>query len=291
MEKTSRIYHPARTREIVERYGFNLKKSLGQNFLIDGNILAKIVEAAELGPGIPVLEVGPGIGSLTEAMLLTGSSVTSIEIDRRLCPILEEAFGGDAAFTLVSGDACDEEVFECAAQNGPAERFVSNLPYVVTTPVLERLFRTAAPIERAVIMVQSEVARRMTAKPGSREYSALSVFVSAFSKATTLFDVRPGSFFPNPGVVSSVVLLTDFSVPEDADAFMRTVHDAFSLRRKTLKNTLSHAWGIEKSEADALLRSAGIDPARRAETLDMRAFCSLHQVKQDYVHHQKGENE
>ncbi|MDO5716835.1 MAG: 16S rRNA (adenine(1518)-N(6)/adenine(1519)-N(6))-dimethyltransferase RsmA [Tissierellia bacterium] len=275
----NRIYHPSRTREILEQWNLMLKKSLGQNFLIDGNILENIAMEGEVGPGDVILEVGPGIGSLTEELLLRGAYVRSIELDQRLYPVLEENLSSFERFQLIRGDATEKEIFEMGAlgDGHMAQKFIANLPYVVTAPLLERIFMSEAPFQRAVIMVQREVAKRMIAKPGDAEYSSLSVFVSYCSKAREAFTVKAGSFFPRPKVESTVVVLDTIQKPTHVGEFMKVVHGAFGMRRKTVLNALSMGLDMAKDNVQSILEEAEISPSARAEELGLEDFQRLYE--------------
>lgn len=272
-----RIYNATRTKKIMVEYDLTMKKSLGQNFLVDGNIVKKIVDAAGLQNDDKVLEVGPGIGSLTEEALLRGNSVTSIEIDSRFYPILRENFERFNNFKLVEGDALNDEVWKEANGKPEPNVFMGNLPYVITTPLLEKIFTSDNKFKTAVVMVQKEVADRMTAGPGSKTYGALSVFVSFFSNAKTLFTVSEGSFIPRPKVKSAVVKL-ELKTPEtDGKKFMKFVHTLFNMRRKTLLNAASKGMNLDKEETLKIITNAGISPDVRAETLGLESFLRLYE--------------
>lgn len=272
-----RIYNATRTKKIMVEYDLTMKKSLGQNFLVDGNIVKKIVDGAGLQKDDIVLEVGPGIGSLTEEVLLRGNSATSIEIDSRFYPILRENFQRFNNFKLVEGDALNDLVWKAANEKPTPNVFVGNLPYVITTPLLEKIFTSDNKFKTAVVMVQKEVADRMTAGPGSKTYGALSVFVSFFSNAKTLFTVSEGSFIPRPKVKSAVVKL-ELKTPEtDGKKFMKFVHTLFNMRRKTLLNAASKGMNLDKEETLKIITNAGISPDVRAETLGLESFLRLYE--------------
>lgn len=262
----------------MEMHDITMKKSLGQNFLVDGNILRKIVDSADLKENDVVLEVGPGIGSLSEEILLRGNKLTSIEIDDRFIDILHENFEDMNNFKLVHGDALDDEIWKSANENPTPNVFIGNLPYVITTPILEKIFKNENKFDKIVVMVQKEVAERMTAKPGSKTYGSLSVFVSFFSNAKILFDVSEGSFIPRPKVKSSVVLLETIEREGRPDKFMDFVHTAFGMRRKTLLNSLSMGLDMEKSEVQDKIEKAGIDTNVRAENLNLNEFLNLYSI-------------
>ena len=181
-------------------------------------------------------------------------------------------------FKLVHGDALDDEIWKSANENPTPNVFIGNLPYVITTPILEKIFKNENKFDKIVVMVQKEVAERMTAKPGSKTYGSLSVFVSFFSNAKILFDVSEGSFIPRPKVKSSVVLLETIEREGRPDKFMDFVHTAFGMRRKTLLNSLSMGLDMEKSEVQEKIEKAGIDTNIRAENLNLNEFLNLYSI-------------
>lgn len=275
MEKT-RIYNVKKTKEIMEEHDILMKKSLGQNFLIDGNIVRKIVDSAELKNSDVVLEVGPGIGSLTEEILLRGNLLTSIEIDSRFADILRENLSEFENWKLVEGDALDDENWKIANEKPTPNVFIGNLPYVITTPILEKIFKSENTFKSIVVMVQKEVADRMTAKPGTKEYGSLSVFVNFFGEAKELFTVKEGSFIPRPKVKSAVVKIDTLKREEDATGFMDFVHKAFNMRRKTLLNSLSNGYDLDKEDIKQRILNANLDPGIRAEKLNLEEFLNLY---------------
>ena len=277
---------PRRTREIIARYGFTFRKSLGQNFLVDANVLRRIVEAAELGSAKGALEIGPGIGALTERLALAAGKVVAIELDRRLIPILEDLLEPHRNVEIVHGDALKLDLKRLIA-----ERFagldkvsvVANLPYYVTTPILMKLLEDRLPLESIVVMVQKEVAGRMTAPPGGKDYGSLSVAVRYFADPEIVCHVPRNVFVPPPNVDSAVVRLRLRGRPpvdvRDEALFFRVVHAAFAQRRKTLANNLTALLGKERrGEAAELPASCGIDPGRRGETLSLEEFAALANV-------------
>jgi len=274
---------PKRTREIIARYGFALRKSLGQNFLVDANVLLKIVEAAELDPTKGALEIGPGIGALTEQLARAAGRVAAIELDRRLIPILEELLAPYGNVEIVHGDALKLDLKRLIAERfaGLARvSVVANLPYYVTTPILMKLLEDRLPLEHIVVMVQKEVAERMTAPPGGKDYGSLSVAVRYFAEPEIICTVPRGVFVPPPNVDSAVVRLRLRDRPpvdvRDEAMFFRVVHAAFAQRRKTLANNLTALLGKERrQEAAALPAACGIDPGRRGETLSLEEFAAL----------------
>jgi 16S rRNA (adenine1518-N6/adenine1519-N6)-dimethyltransferase len=250
-------------------------RSLGQHFLVDKGIARRIVAAAEVRAGDRVLEVGPGRGILTEALLEAGALVTAVELDKGLLARLQETLGDREGVTLHGGDALK---FDPAVLGGPY-LVVANLPYQVTTPLLFHFMESAPPPDRLVVMVQREVADRILAMPGTKAYGVLTLGVAARAKAEMCFSLPPGAFRPPPKVRSAVVRIEPFQdppvAPGDLDGFMAVVRAALGQRRKTLKNALS-ALGVPPERVIAALAATGIDPRTRGETLDLAAFGRLH---------------
>jgi 16S rRNA (adenine1518-N6/adenine1519-N6)-dimethyltransferase len=264
----------AAVRAFRER-GLVPKKSFGQNFLVDPNVSRRVAELACEPPGGTVVEIGAGLGALTEALLPRASRVIAIERDRDLCPILRDAFAdaiAKGALEIVEADAKKADLSELFA-SGPAPRVLAgNLPYQLTGPLLERTCELASAIDRAVFMVQAEVADRLLAPPASDAYGALTVFVSAAFDVARAMNVGRGAFHPRPGVDSAVVVLSPLRPPRatEDDRFRETVRAAFAQRRKTLRNAWS-ALGAP-AEIEARARAAGIDLGRRGETLSVEDF-------------------
>ncbi len=280
---TADIAAPRRTKEIIAKYGFSFKKSLGQNFLIDQNILNKIVSAAELDHTKGVLEIGPGIGALTQRLAEAAGTVTAVEIDNRLIPILNDLFAPYEHVSVVHGDVLKLNLKELFAQQFAGTDKVSvvaNLPYYVTTPILMKLLEEKAPLEHIVVMIQKEVADRMAAKPGGKEYGSLSVAVQYYCQPELVCIVPHTVFIPQPNVDSAVIKLTLRDKPAvegvNEEQYFKIVQACFAQRRKTLANNLTAYVGKErKEELLALLDQIGIDPKRRGETLTLEEFAQI----------------
>lgn len=274
---------PKRTKEIIARHGFSFKKSLGQNFLIDGNVLSAIVAAAELDKTKGALEIGPGIGALTQRLAAEAGKVTAVELDQRLIPILQEVLEGEEHVRVVHGDVLKldlKELFEQRFSDVSGVSVVANLPYYVTTPILMKLLEERLPLEHIVVMIQKEVAQRMAAKPGGKEYGSLSVAVQYYCETSIVCQVPHTVFIPQPNVDSAVIKLSLRSKPavdvSDERLFFRIVQASFAQRRKTLANNLTVVVGKERREAlNELLHSLGIEPSRRGETLSLEEFGHL----------------
>jgi 16S rRNA (adenine1518-N6/adenine1519-N6)-dimethyltransferase len=265
------------------------KKSLGQNFLADEGVAARIVGALAPRADETVVEIGPGRGALTRLLVGRAGRVVAVEFDRDLIPLLEDRFGGREGFTLVEADALAVDFCALVAPADSA-RVVANLPYNISTAILQRLVAQRACLPEMVLMLQREVVGRMTAPPGSHERGYLSVLVEAHCEADPLFDVPPAAFRPVPKVWSTVVRLRarrslpfgtagdDASRTADEETFWRLVGAGFAQRRKTILNNLRAApaaLGVAPERAPGLLASAGIDPRRRAETLTLAEWARL----------------
>lgn len=270
------IASPQVTAHILHRFKLRADKKLGQNFLIDPEIVRSIVSAAELTPEDHVLEVGPGIGTLTQGLAESGASVTAVELDKRLLPVLDVTLEGYSNVRIVSGDILKVDIMkEVGAENF---KVCANLPYYITTPIIFALLEKRLPMERLVVMVQKEVAERMTAKPGGRDYGALSVAIQYYTEPEIAFIVPPSSFIPAPAVDSAVIVCRRRQEPPvkvaDEALFFRVVKAAFSMRRKMLSNSLK-SMGITSGQCAAWLAAAGVDGKRRAETLSLEDFAVL----------------
>ncbi|WP_445613322.1 16S rRNA (adenine(1518)-N(6)/adenine(1519)-N(6))-dimethyltransferase RsmA [Geobacillus sp. YF-1] len=279
------IATPGRTKAILERYGVSLKKSLGQNFLIDANILRKIVDAAGVSSDTGAIEIGPGIGALTEQLARRAKKVIAFEIDGRLLPILADTLSPYQNVRIIHQDVLKADLHAVIAEQlaDVSDRMVvANLPYYVTTPILMKLLSERLPIRGMVLMMQKEVADRLAAKPGTKDYGSLTIAVQYYTEAEVVMTVPRTVFMPQPNVDSAVIRLTKRSAPpvdvSDEETFFQVVRASFAQRRKTLFNNLVNnlPGGKEKKGLiEQALVAAGIDPRRRGETLDMAEFASL----------------
>lgn len=270
------IASPQVTNHILHRFKLRADKKLGQNFLIDETVVRRIVEAAELTSEDTVLEVGPGIGTLTQGLAESGASVVAVELDKRLLPVLDVTLEGYNNVRIVNGDILQVDIMEQVQK--PDFKCCANLPYYITTPIIFAILEKRLPMERLVVMVQKEVAERMAAKPGSKDYGALSVAIQYFTEPEIAFIVPPSSFIPAPSVDSAVIVCKRRSTPPvevcDENLFFRVVKAAFSLRRKMLSNSLKNM-GIKGEQVNKWLELAGVDGKRRAETLSLEDFAAL----------------
>ena len=270
------IASPEVVHYICKRFDIKMSKKLGQNFLIKRGIVDEIVHAAELTPGEPVLEVGPGIGTLTQGLAQSGADVTAIELDRRLLEVLDTTLASYDNVRIIHGDVLKLDV--PSIMNHKPFKVVANLPYYITTPIIMSLLESRLPIERLVVMVQKEVALRMVAKPGTKDYGALSVAVQYYTEPDIVLDVPPKSFLPAPAVTSSVIRCVLRDKPPvdviDEKLFFRVVKAGFAQRRKTFANTMKTT-GLSKDRIEELLAKANIDCQRRGETFTLQEFADV----------------
>jgi 16S rRNA (adenine1518-N6/adenine1519-N6)-dimethyltransferase len=269
------------TRELIERHGFHIKKQYGQNFLTDTNILRNIVTKANVNKQTTVVEIGPGLGALTEQLLEQAAHVLAYEIDEALIPILQEAFEHDP-FTLIHGDILSQDVDrDLAALPVSTERVivVANLPYYITTPIILKLLEESKQIQEYYVMMQLEVARRFTSEPRTKDYNSLSVFLQFKTDSDIIMKVPKQVFHPAPNVDSAVVrmrLKSHFErFPDNEEHFYRLVRAAFSMRRKTLVNNLSTQLELSKDLVEELLMELGFSTKVRAEELQVDDFITL----------------
>lgn len=279
------IATPIRTKEILGKYGFSFKKSLGQNFLIDPNILRNITEYAGLSESTAAIEIGPGIGALTEHLARTSGKVVAFEIDQRLIPILDDTLSPYRNVKIINEDILEADVE--AIINKEFEGFddimvVANLPYYVTTPIILKLLMERLPIRGICVMLQKEVGDRISAQPGTKAYGSLSIAIQYYTEAEMVMTVPKTVFMPQPNVDSAVIRLTKREKPPveviSEDFFFTVTRSSFAQRRKTILNNLSSQLPQGKEKKDVILEAlsaSGIEPTRRGETLSIQEFGRL----------------
>ncbi|MBO6196969.1 MULTISPECIES: 16S rRNA (adenine(1518)-N(6)/adenine(1519)-N(6))-dimethyltransferase RsmA [unclassified Butyrivibrio] len=278
----------ARTKEVLARYNMSAKKKFGQNFLIDGGVLEGIVEAAGVTDKDCVLEIGPGIGTLTQYLAEAAGRVVAVEIDKTLLPVLADTLSEYDNVTVINEDVLKVDIDRIIEEynEGRPIKVVANLPYYITTPIIMKLFESGALIESITVMVQKEVADRMAAGPGNKDYGSLSLAVGFYAEANTVIDVPPSSFIPQPNVGSAVVKLTKYPEPKvnvkDAKYLFEIIRTSFNQRRKTLSNSLSNnaSLGVSRDKVSAALVKMGIDERARGETLTLEQFAELSDILQ-----------
>jgi 16S rRNA (adenine1518-N6/adenine1519-N6)-dimethyltransferase len=281
-----KISKPQRTREIIEKYQFSLKKKFGQNFLINQNILDDIIKGADLTPEDIVIEIGPGIGSLTQYIAEQVDEVLAIEIDKTLIPILEDTLSEYDNIRILNEDILKVDLKGLLERDykNRSIKIVANLPYYITTPIIMKIFEEHVPIDSITIMIQEEVADRMQAKPSTKEYGALSLAVQYYSYPKVIVKVPPSCFVPQPKVGSSVIRLeiTDHykNQTEDDRFLFQLIRGAFQQRRKTLVNTLAHQPNIHltKEEIREALVKIDVSEKIRGEALSLQQFIELTKV-------------
>lgn len=269
------------TREVLDAHGLSTKKALGQHFLVDDNIVGRILALSGIEPGDVVLEVGPGIGTLTTALSGAADAVVAVERDTQLEPVLADTLGAHPRVRVLFTDALDATAEEISAPFGPPVRFVANLPYAVAATLVLRFFEEIPSLQSATVMVQAEVADRMVASPGSKVYGSYSVKLQLLARPAGRFAVSRTCFFPPPRVDSAVVRLDRHSRPESSEVIAAAValaDIAFAQRRKTLRNTLRAGMPGGADAAEALLSSAGVEGMRRAETLSVEEYLAMASV-------------
>ena len=269
------------TKEVVQKHNFKFSKYLGQNFLIDTNVIDRILEGARVQEGDYVIEVGPGIGTLTKEMGRTAEKVVAIEIDKTLIPILEETLADFPNIEVINQDILKVDVQELvkAKLNGGPVKLIANLPYYITTPIVMKFLEEDIPVTDIVVMVQKEVADRMNAQPNSKDYGALSVAVQYYCDTEIVAKAPRHMFMPQPNVDSTVIGLhvreeKKYNV-DNEDIFFKTVKASFGQRRKTLLNSLGGLGFLSKDQIKIALQEANIDEKRRGETLSIEEFASL----------------
>lgn len=294
MSMNKYIATPTRTKEILGKYKFFFKKSLGQNFIIDATILENIIEHTGINKKSGVIEIGPGIGALTEQLGLHAEKVLAFEIDQRLLPILEDTLGQYDNIQLIHKDILQADVMASIKENFSDDQdvhIVANLPYYITTPILTKLLQEKLPVDSITVMIQKEVAERMAAKPSTKSYGSLTLAIQYYTAAEVVMHVPKQVFMPQPNVDSAVLRLTLRDKPPvyvaNEDYFFSMVQACFSQRRKTLRNNLTNYFSgkYDKETVSTMLEDTGIDGMRRGESLTMEEFATLansfYQANQD----------
>ncbi|MCI8505347.1 MAG: 16S rRNA (adenine(1518)-N(6)/adenine(1519)-N(6))-dimethyltransferase RsmA [Lachnospiraceae bacterium] len=275
--------NPRNTIEIIQKYEFVFQKKFGQNFLIDTHVLDKIIRAAGITKEDFVLEIGPGIGTMTQYLAEAAGSVCAVEIDKNLIPILSETLADYENVSVLNEDILKVDVAALAREKngGRPIKVVANLPYYITTPIIMGLFESHVPLESITVMVQKEVADRMKSGPGSKDYGALSLAVQYYAETYLAANVPPNCFMPRPKVGSAVIRLTCHKEPpvqvKDEKLMFRLIRASFNQRRKTLTNSLGNSpeIGFTKEEIGAVLAKMGLSPTVRGEALNLEQFARL----------------
>ncbi|HIS27546.1 MAG TPA: 16S rRNA (adenine(1518)-N(6)/adenine(1519)-N(6))-dimethyltransferase RsmA [Candidatus Pullilachnospira intestinigallinarum] len=282
-EKKPFLGNPQETIAVLQKYHFTFQKKFGQNFLIDPHVLEKIIRAAEITKEDYVLEIGPGIGTMTQYLSCAAGKVCAVEIDRNLIPILEDTLNGFENVTVLNEDILKVDIGELARrQNGGRPiKVVANLPYYITTPIIMGLLESHAPVASMTVMVQKEVAARMQAAPGTKDYGALSLAVQYYAEPYIAANVPPNCFMPRPGVGSAVIRLTLHKRPpvevKDEALLFGIIRASFNQRRKTLVNGLKNDQVLDfsREEIEEAAAACGLPLAIRGETLSLKQFAAL----------------
>ena len=283
---TSPLANPTATRELLEEFGLATKHRLGQNFLIDTHVLEKIISAAGITKNDCVLEIGPGIGTMTQYLAENAGHVVAVEIDRNLIPILKETLADYDNVTVINEDILRVDIKALAEEynGGKPIKVVANLPYYITTPIIMGLFESGVPIDNITVMVQKEVADRMKEGPGSKDYGALSLAVQYYAEPEIVANVPPNCFIPRPNVGSAVIRLTRHKeMPvevKDPALMFKIIRASFNQRRKTLQNGLGNAPELPytKEQIAAAIAEMGLTPTIRGEALSLAQFAQLSDI-------------
>ena len=282
MSSKAYLGNPSKTNEILNKFGLSAQKRYGQNFLIDANILEKIVASAGITKEDTVLEIGPGIGTLTQYLSEAAGKVISVEIDKNMIPVLEYTLADFDNVTIINQDILKADIAGILNEAGAkSAKVVANLPYYITTPIIMELLEKDLPIESITVMIQKEVAERMQTGPGSKDYGALSLAVAFYSRAEVKMTVSPNCFIPRPNVESAVIRLDKLKEPavkfNDKKEMFRIIRGAFEQRRKTLTNALSHssAYKTDKKNIENALLKMDKNPNIRGEELTLEEFAQL----------------
>ena len=275
--------NPKNTIEILQKYKFVFQKKFGQNFLIDEHVLEKIISAAGIGPDDFVVEIGPDIGTMTQYLAHAARGVAAVEIDKALIPILQDTLSAYDNVTVINEDVLKVDLKELAEKmnEGRPVKVVANLPYYITTPIIMGLFESHVPVESITVMVQKEVAERMQAGPGTKDYGALSLAVQYYAEPYIVANVPPNCFMPRPNVGSAVIRLQVHKNPDirvkDESLMFRIIRASFNQRRKTLQNSLSHnpQLGISKEVVARILEEMGLSATIRGEALSLQQFAQF----------------
>lgn len=285
MSKEAYLGNPARTAEVLNKFGISAQKRYGQNFLIDSNILEKIVKSAGITKDDTVLEIGPGIGTLTQHIANAAGKVICVEIDTKMIPVLEYTLSEFDNVTVINQDILKADIKGILAEHGAqSAKVVANLPYYITTPIIMELLEKDLPIESITVMIQKEVAERMQVGPGSKDYGALSLAVAFYSNAEVKMTVSPNCFIPRPNVDSAVIRLDKLKEPRvsvnNKSEMFRIIKGAFEQRRKTLTNALSHssAYKTDKKKIEDALIQMGKNVNIRGEELTLEEFAVLSDI-------------
>lgn len=278
--------NPQETIAVLQRYGFNFQKKYGQNFLIDTHVLDKIIGAAQIGPDDFVLEIGPGIGTMTQYLAEAAREVVAVEIDTKLIPILQDTLKEYDNVTVLNEDILKVDIRKIAEEKngGKPIKVVANLPYYITTPIIMGLFESHVPLQSITVMVQKEVADRMQVGPGSKDYGALSLAVQYYAKPYIAANVPPNCFIPRPGVGSAVIRLTRYEEPpvtvKDESLMFKLIRASFNQRRKTLQNGIANSPELpySKAQVEKALEKMGLAANVRGESLTLAEFAKLSDI-------------